>query len=287
LRSVPQNGEVGTLVTVLVTQDIALAGMLAVLPILFSHERPEDDEHAVHSHAFFVIVCVQTAVFLIFCIGCRRRAKHVAQKVLNVGRRKMLQLDDEFFALVVMSYVFVLSSFTDRIGLSIELGAFIAGQSVSSLSCEVAERANQRLRSMKDILSALFFGSIGLVVSWRFLLDNILAILSVVWFILVLKIATAFLPLRLLAARGFESPAMTSFRVACILAHVGEFGIVLAARGSSLGVLSRHVHLLLVGANAVSLSLAPVVVRILEVVLPDHAHSVRVESHRSVLRLQV
>merc|ERR1712070_914871 len=42
-----------------------------------------------------------------------------------------------------------------------------------------------------------------------------------------------------------------------ILAHISEFGFVLAAKGTSWGVLSRHVYLLLVGANAISLCLAP------------------------------
>merc|ERR1712070_371456 len=42
-----------------------------------------------------------------------------------------------------------------------------------------------------------------------------------------------------------------------ILAHISEFGFVLASKGVSWGLLSRHAYLLLVGANAISLCFAP------------------------------
>jgi CPA2 family monovalent cation:H+ antiporter-2 len=179
-----------------------------------------------------------------------------------------MRLESETFTLAALSIAFACSYFTDLLGLSIELGAFSAGLAFASLIPEIAERVERHLRGLKDSLAALFFASIGLVINGRFLLDNLAAILSVATFLFVLKTLTAYLPLRLIAARGLPAAGLTAIRVAAITAHVGEFGFVLAAKGTKLGVLSRHVYLLLVGANAMSLCLTPWLFRGLNWILP-------------------
>lgn len=165
--------------------------------------------------------------------------------------------------MIALSYTFAAAYATDRIGLSIEIGAFLAGALLTALSRDVAGRALQRLCGLRDVLAALFFASMGLVVNWRFLLDNLPAILSVVVFVSLLKFSAVMLSLSIAA-----SPAHFRLRSACILAHVGEFGFILAAKGSTWGALSRHVYLLLVGTNAISLCLAPWQFRFMEYWLP-------------------
>ncbi|CAE8593309.1 unnamed protein product, partial [Polarella glacialis] len=133
---------------------------------------------------------------------------------------------------------------------------------------DLALRTLQQLAGLKETFVALFFASIGLVVSPRFLYDNLGAMLSVVAFTFILKMLAGFFPLWLLSRRGSQSPALTAMRCSWVLAHVSEFGFVLAAKGVSWGVLSRHVYLLLVGANAVSLCLAPWQFKALNFLLP-------------------
>merc|ERR1712048_1120631 len=218
-----------------------------------------------------ILLCAQGATVIV-AICLRRQMLKKSLEFIEGTRllasSRVLRLDDEAFAMAALSYSFAFAYVTDKLGLSVELGAFTAGISLTSFSHDVAERAERRLGGLKDTFAALFFASIGLVVNGRFLLDNLGAILSVVVFIFILKTVTAYLPLRALAARGSSAPMLTALRVACILAHVGEFGFVLAAKGSSWGVLTRHVYLLLVGANAVSLCLAPWLFRALDMLLP-------------------
>jgi len=180
----------------------------------------------------------------------------------------LLRADDELFALTVLSGAFLLSYLTDELGLSVELGSFAAGLLLRSFSADAAERALHRLGGLRDAFTALFFASIGLVVNAKFLVENIAAVLSVVVFLFILKVITAVVPLWLLAGKTSPTPAVTAFRVSFILAHVSEFGFVLAARGSAWGVLPKHVYLLVIGANAVSLILAPWQFRALEWLAP-------------------
>lgn len=304
LRSVPQgklasttaSGEISVLLAVLVAQDMALACILATLPYIFTAagptapavnattpapvhhlEAPRSVDMLDHTtwfqpQLYMMVASLQAAAFILVLLG-RKRLARSSQVALAWTSAQLLTLNDELFSLLALSYVFVLAYATDRLGLSLETGAFAAGLTLKSFSSDVAERADKRLGSLKDVFAALFFGSIGLVVSGRFLFDNLGAISSVVGFIFAMKTATAFLPLRMLATRKSPTPALTALRVSCIVAHVGEFGFVVAAKGSIWGVLPRHVYLLLIGANSISLCLAPWLVQLMEVVLPEDAET--------------
>eukprot|EP00971_Amphidinium_carterae_P306603 6092717-Amphidinium_carterae.1 len=192
----------------------------------------------------------------------------VASSVRAWAQAALLRADDELFALTVLSFAFALSYITDELGLSVELGSFAAGLLLRSFSSDAAERALHRLGGLRDAFTALFFASIGLVVNAKFLVENFAAVLSVVVFLFILKVITGFVPLWLLSGQTSPTPAVTAFRVSFILAHVSEFGFVLAARGSAWGVLPKHVYLLVIGANAVSLILAPWQFRALEWLAP-------------------
>jgi len=277
------------LVTVLVTQDMVLMALLAVLPRIFQAAEPVDavrrGNHSIMEDIFvvppptsleawvqsqLVVTGLSFLSILLLCVFLRRQSLlRSVQAPSDSIPAYLFALDDEYFTLVSLSYAFLLSYMTDSLGLSVELGAFVAGLSLASLSPEVAKRAEHRLGGLKDVFAALFFGSIGFVVNARFLYDNLSAIISVVIFVFVLKAATAFLPLWLLATRKLPAPGLTALRLCCTLAHVGEFGFVLAARGSTLGVLSRHVYLLLIGANSVSLCLTPWMFQAVNWLLPE------------------
>eukprot|EP00928_Gymnodinium_smaydae_P037333 TRINITY_DN25938_c0_g1_i2.p1 TRINITY_DN25938_c0_g1~~TRINITY_DN25938_c0_g1_i2.p1 ORF type:complete len:299 (+),score=49.71 TRINITY_DN25938_c0_g1_i2:261-1157(+) len=282
----PKNtDEMSVLLAVLITQDVMLALLLAVLPQLLQEDSGGDsegsrekqhDEAWVAQHMMGVVVCVQVSFVFLAGVLLRRHTmgnmldgvRRTARTVSTSAKTTLLRMDDESFALVVLSFAFALAYTTDCLGISVELGAFIAGVILTLFSEQVAERAGQRIGGLKDFFAALFFASIGLVINGRFLFDNLAAILSVVGYLFVLKTVTLFVPLRAIATAGSTSPAITSFRVAAILAHVGEFGFIFAAKGESWDVLPRHVYLLLVGANAVSLCLTPSVMRVLNWVLP-------------------
>eukprot|EP00929_Paragymnodinium_shiwhaense_P057653 TRINITY_DN28861_c0_g1_i1.p1 TRINITY_DN28861_c0_g1~~TRINITY_DN28861_c0_g1_i1.p1 ORF type:complete len:851 (+),score=137.26 TRINITY_DN28861_c0_g1_i1:192-2744(+) len=326
-RGMHGKSEANILLGVLLTQDMALAGILAALPTVFQSKPQEDgaasssvatspydeDSAAIKLQppadvlepqlqplatlpvlALFFFGQLALAAFWLRSRRCRRLPSTptrtpasglmpsdqsscfqgkcaVMEKSLSRIRAiplLVLQLDDATFSLVCISFAFASSYATDSAGLSVELGAFVAGLTLKSFAGKVADRAERRLAGMRDVLVAFFFAAVGLVVNVAFLIDNLGALLSVVAFVFISKTFTSYLSLRWIAVSEFSNPSLTALRVSFILAHIGEFGFVLAAKGSKWGVLSRHVYLLLMGANAVSLCLTPPLFRFVEWLLP-------------------
>ena len=298
------SAESGVVLSILIIQDIGLACLLAGMPLLFKPQQVKTLGDSAHSLKVFLerqqhhqpgqagaaaeldwrpgagifrgrssqTVAAVLAAQVLFCLllfSRRRMLKKSLRDVLARLEAVLLSMNGESFTLMALTYVFALSWFVDRIGLSEELGAFVAGLVLTSASKPLSQRAEQCVGGLKDTFVAWFFASIGLVVNPRFLFDNLRGVLSVAMFIFIMKLMTGFLPLWLLAERRSPTPALSALRASWILAHISEFGFVLASKGSGYGVLSRHVYLLLVGANSISLCLAPWLFKVREILLPE------------------
>eukprot|EP00933_Yihiella_yeosuensis_P003144 TRINITY_DN10560_c1_g1_i1.p1 TRINITY_DN10560_c1_g1~~TRINITY_DN10560_c1_g1_i1.p1 ORF type:complete len:676 (-),score=118.05 TRINITY_DN10560_c1_g1_i1:483-2210(-) len=268
-NSVAASGESNTLLGVLVAQDAALALFLAAMPAMLSSDQPGNQSkksekevlllsHGLKHGGLVGLTLASLPLGLLLLAWQRRHSfKESVVEVAQRGRIWLMCRDSESFTLSMLSYAFMLSHVSERLGLSMELGAFLGGLAIRANSEDLGHRTFKQLLGLKETFVALFFASIGLVVSPHFLFDNLGAMLSVVAFTFILKLVSGFVPLWLLAPQGSQSPALSAIRASWVLAHVSEFGFVLAAKGAAWGALSRHVYLLLVGANAVSLCLAP------------------------------
>lgn len=135
---------------------------------------------------------------------------------------------------------------------SIALGAFLAGAILarSNISKEV-DRATQPFR---DLFSAVFFVTIGMLVDPGWLLENWLAVLFIAIMVIVAKIAACWLGLFV----GGQTPE-TGFRAALSKASVGEFGFIIAAMGQGLGVTGPGLTSMTVGLAIVTYLFIPVI----------------------------
>merc|ERR1719247_1816066 len=91
------------------------------------------DEAWFRPQIWVMFACAQIALTTLICFS-RQRLRHLVELILEWIRIWLLQLDNEMFSLLAMSYVFILSYITDHFGLSIEIGAFGAGIILSSFS---------------------------------------------------------------------------------------------------------------------------------------------------------
>jgi CPA2 family monovalent cation:H+ antiporter-2 len=159
--------------------------------------------------------------------------------MLVVGRRLLPWL----FGLVARTgspELFTLSMIATAIGIaygasalfrvSFALGAFFAGSVIREP--EFSHRAAQESLPLRDALSVLFFVSVGMQVSPMILVDQPVRVLAVVT-IIILGNALASMVLVL----ALRYPLNTALTIAVGLAQIGEFSIVLACLGLSLGVL--------------------------------------------------
>ena len=133
-----------------------------------------------------------------------------------VARRK----SDELFMLNLLLITLGLAWLTELAGLSLALGAFIAGVLVSET--EFRHQVGTDIRTFHAVLLGLFFITIGMMLDWHILLEQWALVLGLLVVPLVLKAAII-----LLLARGMGATAGEAMRTGLYLAQAGEFGFVL------------------------------------------------------------
>lgn len=133
-----------------------------------------------------------------------------------VARRK----SEELFVLNLLLITLGLAWLTEMAGLSLALGAFIAGMLISET--EYKHQVETDIRPFHDVLLGLFFISIGMILDWKLVADR--------WgMVLLLLVGPVLFKLLLVTvlARGLGASMGVSLRTGLYLAQAGEFGFVL------------------------------------------------------------
>ena len=142
-----------------------------------------------------------------------------------VARRK----SEELFMLNLLLITLGLAWLTELAGLSLALGAFIAGVLVSET--EYRHQVGTDIRPFHDVLLGLFFITIGMMLDWHIVLERWALVLALLVLPLLLK-----LTLITLLARGLGATMGVSLRTGLYLAQAGEFGFVLLSLSQAKGL---------------------------------------------------
>ena len=245
LKSLMESNETATphgqvMLGILVVQDLALGLMLAVLPAL---DQPPEAIGAALTQAAIKIA--------VFAAGSIIAGIWIIPRLLRLLASTESR---ELFLLGVVTLCLGIALLTEELGLSIEMGAFVAGLMISEV--EYADRTLTYVEPVRDIFAALFFAAIGMLIDPLFLWNNLELILGLVFLVFVGKFAIVTPIVRL-----FGYPLKTAVIAGLGLAQIGEFSFVLASEGQSLGLVSRRVYLLLLGTTAVTLVVTPFILR--------------------------
>jgi CPA2 family monovalent cation:H+ antiporter-2 len=246
LKCLMERNETGTphgqvMLGILVVQDLALGLMLAVLPAL---DRPVEEIGLAIGWAL-----IQTGLF---ALGAVAAGIWLIPPLLRLLAKTESR---ELFLLGVVAICLGIALLTEHLGLSIEMGAFVAGLMISE--AEYADQTLAYVEPLRDIFASLFFVSIGMLIDPTFLWNNLELILGLVAIVFIGK----FLIITPLV-RLFRYPLKTALIAGLGLAQIGEFSFVLASEGQKLGIVSRRVYLLILGTTAVTLVLTPFVLRL-------------------------
>ncbi|WP_310412096.1 cation:proton antiporter [Chamaesiphon sp. OTE_8_metabat_110] len=247
LKSLMESNETATphgqvMLGILVVQDLALGLMLAVLPAL---DRPP---------AEIGIAVLQAALKIgLFALGATIIGIWVVPRFLRLLASTESR---ELFLLGIVAMCLGIALVTAYLGLSIEMGAFVAGLMISEV--EYADQTLAYVEPLRDIFAALFFAAIGMLIDPFFLWENLDLILGLVSIVFIGKFAII-TPL----VKLFGYPLQTALIAGLGLAQIGEFSFVLASEGRSLGLVSRRVYLLLLGTTALTLVVTPFILRLI------------------------
>lgn len=204
---------------ILLFQDLAVVPLLVLIPALGS-----EGSDLLAAVGFALLkACVLLTVLL---VGGPRLMRWW---LTLVARRK----SEELFVLNLLLITLGLAWLTEHAGLSLALGAFLAGMLVAET--EYKHQVESDIRPFHDVLLGLFFITIGMKLDWRPVLDQ--------WFLVLLlttlPIAAKFVLVAALA-RVFRSQPGTALRVGLYLAQAGEFGFVLLTLGADHGLVQAH-----------------------------------------------
>ena len=202
---------------VLLFQDLAVVPLLVLIPALDS--SGED-----MARSLGLALVKAAGVLGLLLLG--------GQKLMRwwltlVARRK----SDELFVLNLLLVTLGLAWLTEHAGLSLALGAFIAGMLIAET--EYKHQVETDIRPFHDVLLGLFFITIGMKLDWRPLWDQWLLVLLLT---LVPVVAKAALVAGL--AHAFRASPGVALRTGLYLAQAGEFGFVLLTLGSD----NRLIH---------------------------------------------
>jgi CPA2 family monovalent cation:H+ antiporter-2 len=240
LKLLTEGGETGTvhgqiMLAILIAQDLALGLMLAFLPAL---TQPD---------TLGVTLATALAKFLVFLAGAIALGRWGVPWLLRTVAATESQ---ELFLLTVIALCLGVAWFTSLLGLSIEMGAFVAGLMVAEV--DYADQALGRVLPLRDTFACLFFASVGMLIDPQVLLENWIWIVELVSLVMVGK-ALIILPVVLRFGYSFK----TALLVAVGLNQIGEFSFVLALQGFNLGLINEQQYLLLLGTAAITLVLTP------------------------------
>ncbi|MEE8151001.1 MAG: monovalent cation:proton antiporter-2 (CPA2) family protein [Nitrosomonadaceae bacterium] len=231
------------IIGVLLFQDLAVVPLLIVIPAL---------AHTVDSSGADLAVTIIVALL---------KAGMVLALILFLGQRLMRpwfhlvarQKSSELFVLNILFITLGLAWLTGIAGLSLALGAFLAGMLISET--EYRHHVEDDIKPFRDILLGLFFVTIGMLLDIQAVIQNFM------W-VMLLLIALIAIKASLIAGLShlFKADSSVAVRTGLSLAQGGEFGFVLLAQANALGIVDNPTMQPVLAAIVLSMLAAPFII---------------------------
>ena len=224
------------IVGVLLFQDLAVVPLLVLVPALALSGG------ALAAEVGWALAKATVVLFLILTVGQR------ATRALFglVARQK----SSELFVLTVLLVTLGLAWITEIAGLSLALGAFLAGMLISET--EYRYQVEDDIKPFRDVLLGLFFVTIGMLLNLQAVHDRWVYVLLVLIALLTLKFL-----LVVALALLFKNEKGVALRCGLALAPAGEFGFVLLSLAGQINAVPAATLQVVLGAMLISMLLSP------------------------------
>lgn len=220
---------------ILLFQDIITVPMMLAIPVI---------AHSTNiSQSPLIVLGKGVAIIL----GVLLFAKWFVLKLLDQIVRTRSR---ELFLLITIAICLGIAVLTSSAGLSLALGAFLAGLIISE--SEYSYNALTNILPLRDLFTSFFFISIGMLLDLPFLFLNIKPVLAMTSIILVGKAIIA-----LIAALALGYPIRTAVLIGLALSQVGEFAFVLMKTGLDTGLMSDIFYQLFLAVSVITMALTP------------------------------
>ncbi len=226
-------------IAILIFQDLCVVPLMLLVPILSGDQGSPLE--------LFWMLFKSAAIIFLVIFGARSLVPHLLHQIVHTRSR-------ELFVITIILLCLGTALVTSSLGLSLALGAFLAGLIISE--SEYAYQAISDILPFKDSFNGLFFISIGMLMNLAFLRDHVLSIIVCVALILLLKTLTGFLSVHLMG-----HPVRVSLQTGIHLAQIGEFSFVLAVSGKSAGLISESHYQIFLSTSVLTMILTPFLIQ--------------------------
>ena len=220
---------------ILVFQDLLVVPMILIVPILAGSETTIENVLFTIFHALLIIAAILLS------------ARLIVPRILHfIAKTRQRQL----FLLSVLLIAIGTAWITSNAGITLALGAFLAGLVVAG-----SEYRHQVLADMfgfKEVLTSIFFISIGMLLSPSLIIENIIPILLLLAAILFGKAIIVFL-----TGMIMYLPARVAILASAALAQVGEFSFVISSSAQNAGLLTDSLANIIIPASILSMFISP------------------------------
>lgn len=247
-KMLTERGELSTphgrdIIAILLFQDLAVVAYLIAIPAL-AQSGGELTVALVYAGA-------KGAVALMLILGLGQKPM---RSWFNLVAR---QRSSELFILNVLLVTLGLAMLTELAGLSLTLGAFLAGMLISETEYRI--EVEEDIKPFRDVLLGLFFVTVGMA------LDPAVVIRQWAFVLLLLGVPVLFKLMLIVAlARVFGAPLASALRTGFYLAQAGELALVMLTLASLNGILEPALAQVMLAAMVISMLVSPVVIQFAE-----------------------
>jgi len=244
LKVFQERNEIGTphgknALAILIFQDLIVVPMMLFTPILAG--ATGDVTTSVLS-----LLVKATIVIVITIISARFLVPKLMHEIAKTGSK-------ELFLFTTFTICFAVAFLTSEAGLSLALGAFLAGLIISE--SEYSHQATNTILPFGELFTSLFFISVGMLLDLSYFIDNIGMVLLLVGSVFIVKsLVTAF------AVAVLKYPTRTVIITGVSLFQVGEFAFILSKVGIQYNLLSEEMNQLFLAVSILSMLITPFII---------------------------
>ena len=225
---------------ILIFQDIIIVPMMLLVPLLAGSDNSSGRD--------YLIIAIKAILLIVTMLYLARKV--IPKLLFQIASTR----NRELFLLSVIGICFGVAWLTSSVGLSLALGAFLAGLVISE--SEYSHQAIGNILPFKDIFTSFFFVSIGMLLDLEFFISQPVKILAIVLGVIILKTIVL----------GFVSflsgyPFRTTVLVGLSLSQIGEFSFILAKLGRDAELLSMPSYQVILSVAVISMGLTPFIIK--------------------------
>jgi len=240
LKVLTDTGEIDTphgrmMLGVLIFQDLCVVPMMLLVSML--------SEGSINMEEITLRMFRAVVIITVVLVSSRWLIPYLLKQIVRTRIR-------ELFIISIVLLISGITFFTSEFGLSIALGAFLAGLAISE--SEYSHQAVSDMLPFRETFMALFLVSIGMLFDIQYIIDHPLRILLIVLSVLGIKTVTGCL------AGILNGYAMrVALHAGFGLAQIGEFSFILALAGRHAGLVGEEFYQMFLSSSVITMILTP------------------------------